>query len=122
MSYPILHQRACQVLFGEVERFCKHHPRHKKRAGRPADYSDSLILKLVLLAYLSGLKGETAILRHAERHYWMYLGRLPSQSRLWVRWRSAAFQSQWPSPRWGSPDTDIPGSVRDQRRHIRKPQ
>jgi hypothetical protein len=70
-----------------VERFCKRHPRRKKRAGRPADYSDSLILKLVLLTYLSGLKGETAILRHAERHYWMYLGRLPSQSRLWVRWR-----------------------------------
>ena len=70
-----------------MERFCKRHPRRKKRAGRPADYSDSLILKLVLLTYLSGLKGETAILRHAERHYWMYLGRLPSQSRLWVRWR-----------------------------------
>ena len=82
-----LHQRACQVLFREVELFCKHHPRHKKRAGRPADYSDSLILKLVLLAYLSGLKGETTILRHAERLYRMYLGRLPSQSRLWLRWR-----------------------------------
>jgi hypothetical protein len=26
-------------------------------------------------------------LRHAERHYQMYLGRLPSQSRLWVRLR-----------------------------------
>lgn len=87
MSHSILHQRACQVLFGEVERFCKRHPRRKRRAGRPAKYSDSLILKLVLLANLSGLKGETAILRHAERHYWMYLGPLPSQSRLWIRWR-----------------------------------
>jgi hypothetical protein len=87
MSHCILHQRACQVLFSEVEGFCKRHPRRKKRAGRPAKYTDSLILKLVLLAYLSGLKGETAILRHAERHYWMYLGPLPSQSRLWVRWR-----------------------------------
>jgi len=87
MSHSILHQRACQVLFCEVEGFCKRHPRRKKRAGRPAKYPDSLILKLVLLAYLSGLKGETAILRHAERHYWMYLGSLPSQSRLWVRWR-----------------------------------
>jgi hypothetical protein len=46
-----------------------------------------LILKLVLLTYLSGLKGETAILRHAERFYRWYLGSLPSQSRLWIRWR-----------------------------------
>ena len=87
MSHSILHQRACQVLFSEVEGFCKRHPRRKKRAGRPPKYPDSLILKLVLLAYLSGVKGETAILRHAERHYWMYLGPLPSQSRLWIRWR-----------------------------------
>jgi hypothetical protein len=87
MSYSILHQRACQVLFREIETFCKHHPRRKKRAGRPATYSDSLILKLVLLANLCGLKGETAVLRHAERHYRIYLGDLPSQSRLWIRWR-----------------------------------
>jgi hypothetical protein len=87
MSYSILHQRACQVLFREVETFCKHHPRRKKRMGRLLTYSDSLILKLVLLTYLCGLKGETAILRHADRHYRSYLGRLPSQSRLWVRWR-----------------------------------
>jgi hypothetical protein len=85
--YHTLHQKACQVLFREVETFCKRHPRHKKRAGRRPDYSDALILKLVLLANLCGLKGETAILRHAERHYRFYLGRLPSQSRLWVRWR-----------------------------------
>ena len=87
MSHSILHQRACQVLFREVELFCKRHPRGKKRAGRPPDYSDSLILKLVLLTYLCGLRGETTILRHAARHYRWYLGRLPSQSRLWVRWR-----------------------------------
>jgi hypothetical protein len=97
MSYRILHQRACQVLFGEVEKYCAHHPRRKKRAGRTPTYSDALILKLVLLTHLSGLKGETAILRHAGRHYRFYLGRLPSQSRLWVRWRDmggyiAAFQ------------------------------
>ena len=87
MSYHILHQKACQVLFREVETFCKRHPRHKKRAGRTATYSDALIIKLVLLANLCGLKGETAILRNAERHYRFYLRRLPSQSRLWVRWR-----------------------------------
>jgi hypothetical protein len=97
MSNRILHQRACQVLFGEVEKFCKHHPRRKRRAGRTPTYSDALILKLVLLTHLSGLKGETAILRHAGRHYRFYLGRLPSQSRLWLRWRDmsgyiAAFQ------------------------------
>jgi hypothetical protein len=86
MSYSILHQRACQVLFREVEWFCKHCPRHKKRVGRPPDYSDCLILKLVMLTYLTGLKGETAILRHAERFYG-HLGPLPSQSRLWIRWR-----------------------------------
>jgi hypothetical protein len=39
-----------------------------------------------MLTYLTGLKGETAILRHAERFYG-HLGPLPSQSRLWVRWR-----------------------------------
>jgi hypothetical protein len=98
MSYSILHQRACQVLFRETERFCECHPRSKKRAGRPVTYSDSLILKLVLLTHLCGLKGETAILRHAERHYRFYFGRLPSQSRLWVRSRDMsdyilAFQS-----------------------------
>jgi hypothetical protein len=87
MSHSILHQRACQVLFREVETFCKRHPRRKKRVGRPLTYSDSLILKLVLLSYLCGLKGETAILRHANRHYRFYLRRFPSQSRLWVRWR-----------------------------------
>jgi hypothetical protein len=87
MSNSILHQRACQVLFREVETFCKRYPRRKKRAGRTPAYSDALILKLVLLTHLSGLKGETAILRHAGRHYRFYLGRLPSQSRLWMRWR-----------------------------------
>jgi hypothetical protein len=74
MSHSILHQRACQVLFNEVEGFCKRHPRRKKQAGRPVKYPDSPILKLVLLAYLNGLKGETAILRHAERHYGGYAG------------------------------------------------
>lgn len=87
MDYSILHQRACQVLFREVEIFCSRHPRIKKRAGRTATYSDALILKLVLLANLCGLKGETAILRHVARHYRFYLGQLPSQSRLWLRWR-----------------------------------
>lgn len=87
MSYSMLHQRACQVLFREVEMFCKRHPRRKKRAGRTPTYSDALILKLVLLANLCGLRGETAILRHAARHYRFYLRHLPSQSRLWVRWR-----------------------------------
>jgi hypothetical protein len=87
MSNYILHQKACQVLFREVEIFCKHHPRPKKRPGRTPTYSDSLIIKLVLLANLCGLRGETAILRHAGRHYGFYLGNLPPQSRLWLRWR-----------------------------------
>ena len=83
----ILHRRACKVLFREVALFCKRHPRRKKRPGRPLDYSDTSILNLVVLTYLTGLKGETAILRHVERYYRMYLWRLPSQSRLWIRWR-----------------------------------
>jgi len=89
MSYhtAILHRRACKVLFHEVALFCKRHPRRKKRPGRPPDYSDTLILNLVVLTYLMGLKGETAILRHVGRYYRMYLWRLPSQSRLWIRWR-----------------------------------
>jgi hypothetical protein len=88
MSHSTVHRRALQVLFGRVERFCQHHPRPKKRPGRPATYPDSLILKLILIGYLSGLKGETAILRHAERHYGGFLDPLPSQSRFWLRWRA----------------------------------
>lgn len=87
MDYSNLHHRACQVLFREVDLFCMFRPRRKKRPGRPPDYSDRLIIKLVCLTYLCGLKGETAILRHAARHYGKYFFKLPSQSRLWVRWR-----------------------------------
>jgi hypothetical protein len=92
MRPSTLHRRALQVLFRGVERFCELHPRPKKRTGRTATCSGSLILilKLMLLGYLWRLRGETAILRHAERHYRRHLEPLPSQSHFWLRWRTTA--------------------------------
>jgi hypothetical protein len=67
MSYhiSILYRWARKVLFREVALFSKRHPRCKKRPGKPPESSDALILNLVVLTYLTGLKDETAVLRHS---------------------------------------------------------
>jgi hypothetical protein len=44
-----------------------------------------MVIKMDLLGRLSGIKGETELLRHLERHYDWLFPLLPSQSWLWRR-------------------------------------
>ncbi len=80
----LVHQRLCQLLFGIVDQFCARQPT-RRGPGRPPTYPDSTILKLTLLMHLTGKRGETEILREAQRHYQDYFPALPCQSRLWHR-------------------------------------
>jgi hypothetical protein len=78
------HEQMVSLMFGIIEQFCEQLPaRHGP--GRRKSYSDSTILKLDMLMHLTGKRGETEILREAERHYRAYFDRLPGQSRLWHR-------------------------------------
>lgn len=60
-----------------------------QRVGRPKTYSDSTILKIVMLMHLTGKRGETETLRETERHYRQYFTQVPPQSCLWHRIHAA---------------------------------
>ena len=79
-EYPDL----VRLLFGIIDEYCALFPEHKG-AGRPLTYPMSTILKLDMLMHLTGKRGETEILREADRHYRSYFAKLPGQARLWHR-------------------------------------
>lgn len=78
------HHLRCLLLCEVIDEFCPPPPEHKG-AGRPVTFSDNMVLKMDLLGRLSGIKGETELLRHLERHYDWLFPLLPSQSWLWRR-------------------------------------
>ncbi len=80
------YQDLCRLMFGIVDEFCEQLP-ESTGPGRTKTYPDSTILKLDMLMHLTGKRGETAILREAQRHYRAYFDKLPDQSRLWYRIR-----------------------------------
>ena len=84
----LVHARLCELLFAIVDRFCAQQPQ-PCGPGHPKTYTDNLILKLDMLMHLTGKRGETEILREAERHYRSYFPSLPKQPRLWHRLRQA---------------------------------
>lgn len=80
----LVHERLCQLLFAVIDEFCARLA-VRTGPGRRQTYSENTILRLDLLMHLTGKRGETEILREAERHYRDYFPQLPSQSRLWHR-------------------------------------
>ncbi len=80
------YQELCRLMFAIVDEFCAQLP-ESTGPGRKKTYPDRTILKLVMLMHLTGKRGETAILREAQRHYRAYFDKLPGQSRLWYRIR-----------------------------------
>lgn len=86
-EYPDL----VRLLFDIIDEFCGLFP-ERKGAGRPLTYPMGTILKLDMLMHLTGKRGETEILREAERHYRGYFDKLPGQARLWHRIREMVGQ------------------------------
>lgn len=82
------YQKLVQLLFAIIDHFCTQQEPRRKPGPQPT-YSDSTIIKLDMLMHLTGKKGETEILREAQRHYRAYFPQLPDQSRLWHRIRQA---------------------------------
>jgi hypothetical protein len=78
------HRFRCLLLCEVVDELCPLSPQ-RKGAGRPVTFSDNMVIKMDLLGRLSGIKGETELLRHLERHYDWLFPLLPSQSWLWRR-------------------------------------
>ncbi|MCW5848736.1 MAG: IS982 family transposase [Anaerolineae bacterium] len=87
-SEGLTQERLCHLLFAVIDQFCTHLAA-RSGPGRPKTYSDSTILKLDMLMHLTGKRGETEILREVQRHYRAYFDKLPDQSRLWHRIRTA---------------------------------
>jgi hypothetical protein len=80
------HRFRCRLLGEVVDEFCPP-PTKRPGPGRPVTFSDNLILKMDLIGRLSGIKGETELLRHLERHYDWFFPELPCQPWLWRRLR-----------------------------------
>jgi hypothetical protein len=78
------HRFRCLSLCEVVDEFCPP-SLERKGVGRPVTFSDNMVIKMDLLGRLSGIKGETELLRHLERHYDWLFPLLPSQSWLWRR-------------------------------------
>lgn len=85
-SHGFTYPQLCKLMFAIVDEFCDQLPVYTG-PGRKKTYPDSTILKLVMLMHLTGKRGETEILREANRHYSVYFDKLPGQSRLWHRIR-----------------------------------
>lgn len=84
----LTHERLCQLLFAVIDQFCAQ-VAPRSGPGRHKTYPDSTILKLDMLMHLTGKRGETEILREVQRHYRAYFDKVPNQSRLWHRIRTA---------------------------------
>lgn len=83
------HRMRCLLLSRIVDEFCPSPPKHKG-PGPQVTFSDNVVLKMDLLGRLSGIRGETELLRHLKRHYAWLFPQLPSQSWLWRRLRQVA--------------------------------
>ena len=82
------HHKLVILMFAIIDHFCDQQEEVKK-PGPKKTYPDRVILKLDMLMHLSGKRGETEILREANRHYRPFFPQLPDQSRLWHRIREA---------------------------------
>lgn len=83
------HQHRVALLCQIVDEFCPPPAVEKRqRPGCPVTFHDNMILKMEMLGRLSGIKGETELLRHLERYYGDLFPCLPCQSWLWRRLRS----------------------------------
>jgi hypothetical protein len=82
------HQQRVALLCQIVDDFCPP-PVGKQQQGPgcPETFHDNMILKMDMIGRLSGIKGETELLRHLGRHYSHLFPCLPSQSWLWRRLR-----------------------------------
>lgn len=80
------HRHRCLLLCHVVDEFCPP-PAKRQGPGRPVTFSDNMTLKMDLLGRLSGIRGETELLRHLDRHYQWLFPTLPHQSWLWRRLR-----------------------------------
>lgn len=78
------HTHLCDLMFSIIDHFCEQLP-GRQGPGRAKTYSSAIILKLDMLMHLTGKRGETEILREAQRHYAAFFPRLPGQARLWHR-------------------------------------
>ena len=78
------HRQRSLLLCRVVDEFCPPPPK-RNGPGRPVTFSDNLIVKMDMLGRLSGIRGETELLRHLDRHYRWLFPELPSQSWLWRR-------------------------------------
>lgn len=78
------HRLRCRLLCEIVDEFCPPPP-VRVGPGRPLTFTDNLVMKMDLLGRLSGIRGETELLRHLERFYAWLFPQLPSQSWLWRR-------------------------------------
>jgi hypothetical protein len=78
------HRLRCRLLCEIVDEFCPP-PSVRLGPGRPITFTDNLVMKMELLGRLSGIRGETELLRHLERFYDWLFPQLPSQSWLWRR-------------------------------------
>ena len=76
------HRFRCLLLCQVVDEFCPP-PAKREGPGRPVTFSDNMVLKMDLLGRLSGIRGESELLRHLKRHYKWLFPKLPSQSWLW---------------------------------------
>jgi hypothetical protein len=83
------HQHRVALLCQMVDEFCPPPVDDKKQGpGCPVTFHDNTILKMEMLGRLSGIKGETELLRHLGRHYHHLFPGLPCQSWLWRRLRA----------------------------------
>ena len=83
------HQQRVAILCQIVDEFCPPpNPETEQDVGRPETFNDNLILKIEMIGRLSGIKGETGLLRHMERYYHQLFPQLPTQSWLWRRLRT----------------------------------
>ncbi len=83
------HKQRVALLCQIVDEFCPPPVDEQKRGpGCPVTFHDNMILKMEMIGRLSGIKGETELLRHLGRHYHYLFPCLPSQSWLWRRLRA----------------------------------
>jgi hypothetical protein len=84
------HRQQVNLVCQIVDEFCPPPPGEQKpEPGRPVTFHDNMILKMEMIGRLSGIKGETELLRHLGRHYSDLFAILPGQSWLWRRLRAS---------------------------------
>ncbi len=83
------HQQRVALLCQIVDEFCPPpNSEIEQGVGRPETFNDNQILKMEMIGRWSGIKGETALLRHMARYYYQLFPHLPTQSWFWRRLRT----------------------------------